>query len=422
MNSRSSVSPSPARPGLAAFPELEETVRRHLAYCRDRNWAGHDPYDALNSGLFKSIPALNSRIPRLIVTQLLKRSAINLRGLLRIPATQNPKALALFLSSVLRLHRLGFLPEGAELADKLLERLIALRSPGTDYWCWGYSFPWQGRKLIVDRGVSNLVCTLFVGRTLLEAYEARQDPRLLEMASSAGHYIVNDLYYTDGPEIASFSYPLPSIKTKVHNANLLAAAYLARLHHHAPDESFVEPAWRAARYSAGKQRADGSWAYGESQTQGWVDNFHTGYNLSGLREFNRYFDTDEFAPHIERGFRFYLDHFIRADGAARYFHDATYPIDIHCVAQTILTLMEFADHDPAACASRLRDVYRWTMRHMWDKRGFFYYRKLRTCRIRISYMRWSQAWMFQALSSLLEFVSEPAETSPLAATSASARS
>jgi len=41
------------------------------------------------------------------------------------------------------------------------------------------------------------------------------------------------------------------------------------------------------------------------------------------------------------------------------------------------------------------------MKHMWDERGFFYYRVLRLCTIRTSYMRWSQAWMLLALSTLL---------------------
>ena len=36
------------------------------------------------------------------------------------------------------------------------------------------------------------------------------------------------------------------------------------------------------------------------------------------------------------------------------------------------------------------------MEHLWDDAGFFYYRVLRICTIRTSYMRWSQAWMFLA--------------------------
>jgi hypothetical protein len=37
--------------------------------------------------------------------------------------------------------------------DYMIERLRVLRSPATDYWCWGYGFPWQTRTIVVP-GVS----------------------------------------------------------------------------------------------------------------------------------------------------------------------------------------------------------------------------------------------------------------------------
>jgi len=90
----------------------------------------------------------------------------------------------------------------------------------------------------------------------------------------------------------------------------------------------------------------------------------------------------------------------REDGAVKYFHDKTYPLDTHCVSQSIITLVEFKDFDPGnvplACS-----VFRWCMDNMWDDRGFFYYRILRFCTIRTSYMRWTQVWMFLALATLL---------------------
>jgi hypothetical protein len=110
--------------------------RQLLAYCRSEHWAGYDPYDALNSQWLTSLPVLDRRLPRLVLTQALKRSPINIRPLLRIPPTQNPKGLALFLAAVLRAPALC---DGIEddLAGELINRLIALRSPHSAYWCWG---------------------------------------------------------------------------------------------------------------------------------------------------------------------------------------------------------------------------------------------------------------------------------------------
>src|SRR5215471_18053630 len=85
----------------------EEAALKLLAYCQASDWAGYDPYDALNSRIFTALPLLNSRIPRLVLTQVLKRSPINIRRLMRVPQTQNPKAIALFLAAFLKLSRCG---------------------------------------------------------------------------------------------------------------------------------------------------------------------------------------------------------------------------------------------------------------------------------------------------------------------------
>jgi hypothetical protein len=387
----------PKGPGFDVTPEV--AIVKLLDYCRANDWAGYDPYDATNSRLFETLPFLNSRLPRLVLTQLLKRSPINIRLLLLIPPTQNPKAIALFLSALLK-------PSKTEPADRenlirlMIDRLIALRSAGVSYWCWGYSFPWQTRTILVPAGAPNLVCTTFVADALLDAYEQRRDSQCLSMAVSAAEYILNELYWTDESSIAGFGYPLPSVRNQVHNANLLAAALLCRVYKHTGEERFFGTAMKVARYSATKQQADGSWYYGEAPSQRWIDNFHTGYNLCALRSISRCVETTEFESCIRRGFEFYRDHFFREDGAARYFHNRTYPLDIHSVAQSIITLLAFRDLDPGS-VSKAHSVFQWAMDHMWDDRGFFYYRVLRVCTIRTSYMRWSQAWMLLAISTLL---------------------
>jgi hypothetical protein len=399
-------------------PDVERATRKLLAYCRQNDWAGYDPYDALNSRLFKALPALDSRIPRLALTQILKRSPINVRSLALVPKTQNPKAMALFLSALLRLPN-TVVDDREELIRYMIDRLVALRSSGISYWAWGYSFPWQGRSILVPAGAPNLVCTTFVAGALLDSYERHAheqqpdprclnehcleerclDERCLNMAVGAAEYILNDLYWTDGPK-AGFSYPMPGLRGETHNANLLAAALFCRVYRHTGEKKFLEPALRVARQSVGKQQPDGSWFYGEQPSQHWIDNFHTGYNLEALQSIGRSLETAEFDSSVRRGFEFYRTHFFREDAAPKYFHDRAYPLDIHCVAGSVLTLLRFRDLDPGN-VPLARSVFDWAMKHMWDERGFFYYRVLRLCTIRTSYMRWSQAWMLLALSSLL---------------------
>lgn len=383
----------------AFLKEVLTAGQRLQEYCRRNDWAGHDPYDALNSRLFTALPLLDSKLFRLILTQGLKRSPINIRSLLLVPKTQNPKAIALFLSALLKAPQLDTAGK-TDLVDTLTQILLALRSPDTPYWCWGYSFPWQTRSIVVARGFPNLVCTTFVGDVLLDLYEERRDPKHLKIAKSAAEYMLNELYWTDGDRVASFSYPLPRLNSQTHNANFLAASFLCRVFKHTGEERFVIPALRAARYSSARQEADGGWYYGEAKSQRWIDNFHTGYNLCALQSISRTVGTSEFDSCIERGFSFYLNHFFLPDGTVKYFHDRTYPIDIHCVAQSIITLLTFR-HLNKNTIPLLQSVFQWARNHMWDDEGFYYYRVLRLCKIRTSYMRWSQAWMLLALATVL---------------------
>jgi len=157
-----------------------------------------------------------------------------------------------------------------------------------------------------------------------------------------------------------------------------------------------------ARYAVSRQNKDGSWYYGEMPGTKWIDNFHTGYNLLALRDISVYASTDEFLDSIRKGFHFYKNHFFRQDGAPKYYHDKIYPIDIHCAAQSIITLKAFKDLDISSDNLAI-SVLAWVLKNMWNKRqGYFYYQVTRLYKNRISYMRWSQAWMLLASAELLK--------------------
>lgn len=382
--------------------EAEAILLKLIAYCQENGWAGYDPYDALNSRMLEKLPFLDRRLPRLALTQALKRSPLNLRTLMLVPKTQNPKAIGLFLAAFVKLSASGK-KSWDSLIPYMIDRLVDLRSPAVSYWCWGYSFPWQARLMTdpVKKGAPNLVCTTFVADALLDAYAQTGEARCLEMARGAADYILNELYWTkENSAVAGFAYPLPSVRSNTYNANLLAAALLCRVSHYTGDDKFLNPALKAARFSAVQQNEDGSWFYGEAPSQKWIDNFHTGYNLCALQAIAKYAGTTEFEARVQRGFEFYRNHFFRKDAAAKYYHDRNYPIDTHCVAQSIITLLAFKGLD-AENVALAESVFRWSVKHMWDEKGFFYYRRLGLFTVRTSYMRWSQAWMLLATAALV---------------------
>ena len=374
------------------------TALKLLAYGRANNWAGYDPYDALNSRVFKALPFLDFRLARLALTQGVKRCPVNLRPLLGVPRTANPKGVALFLSAHVRLSESG-LPEGTEMIDPLAAMLLALRSPGQRDACWGYNFDWQQRIELIPKGSPNIICSTFAANALLDAYERSPQAPWLSAAVSTADFLLAALLRREGESKACFSYSLLG-REKIHNANLLGAAFLCRVGRLTGERKYTEPALEAARYSAGKQHEDGAWDYGEAPTQRWIDNFHTGFNLVALHRVGADAGTADFESSVRRGFDFFRSRFIRGDGAPRYFHDATFPIDIHSAAQSILTLVELRDFRKDNL-DLVHKVLAWTLSNMWDRRGFFYFQRHPCYTVRTSFMRWSQAWMLLALATLL---------------------
>jgi len=369
-------------------------------YCRERNWSGWDPYDGLNSWLFQALP-LHFRIPRLALTQFLKRCPINLRPLLLVPRGQNPKGVALFLSAAVKLHRLGIV-ESQDVVQELTEILLGLATITGEHTAWGYHFPWQTRTRLIPRWEPNIICTTFAANALLDLHDLSPDTRLVEGAAGAARFILERLYREVNEEESCFSYT-PLEGTEIHNANLLGAALVARVSQVTGDRQVKEPVFRAARFSVNRQHPDGSWDYGECDcpSQRWVDNFHTGFNLCALRAIGRYGETEEFEQSVRYGFDFFMEHFFEPDGAPRYYHNRTYPIDIHSAAQALITLAEFDDLDPTS-REVARKIYTWTTQNMHSLSGYFYFQKHPRFTNRIPYMRWSQAWILLGLASFIE--------------------
>ena len=106
--------------------EFLESVKKLKSYCESEGFKGWDPYDGLNSKVFKAIPFLGkSAFARLCVIQGFKRSPINLRPLLRVPKQYNAKGIGLFLQGYCNLYRMGEC--GIEEVERMANLLISLQ-------------------------------------------------------------------------------------------------------------------------------------------------------------------------------------------------------------------------------------------------------------------------------------------------------
>jgi hypothetical protein len=374
-------------------PKYERALNKLLQYCRVEKWAGYDPYDGLNIHPDLALP-LTSRVARTALIQLIKRSPINFRPLLGIRKEHNPKGLALAARALLLLKDRGYAVE--DDLKHLIETLTMLRSPDYEEACWGYSFDWQSRAFYAPRGTPNVVCTTFAANGLLDYHEMTGSSEALDMALSSCRFLLDRLNRTESGRGFCFSYT-PIDRSRVHNVNLLAAELLARIFAINGDTECRDGAECALGYSLDAQQEDGSWFYGDSGTQRWIDSFHTGFILVSLRNILRHLGTAEIGPRLELGYRFYLDHFFLADSTPKYYHDKLYPIDVHSAAQAVITFIEMAELMPDADEMAKRCVD-WAIDNLQDPAGYFYFQKKRFYTIRIPYMRWAQMWMLYALS------------------------
>jgi len=394
----------------------EESLSLLEKYCSQEEYKGWDPYDGLNSKVFKGLPLLEkSDLGRLAWIQLFKRNPVNLRRLFLVPKGYNPKGIALLISGYCNLFRYQDLngknqPESGQellkIIHNLADRLVSLRSDTCRHGsAWGYNFDWQARRLFLfPEGTPTVVVTSFCASALFDAYEVTRREEYLSVALSTADFVMNDLQRTKKEKGFLFSYSPLNGNNNVYNASLLGTKLLSQCYHYTKNDFYFAAARESAVACTEAQNDDGSWFYGELPLQQWIDSFHTGYNLEALVTYQQMAGDTSFSGSIDKGFDFYLNNFFLPDGTPKYYHNKTYPVDIHSPAQLIVALCRSGKLEQhRELADR---VLNWTIRHMQDPSGYFYYQKHRLYTNKISYMRWSNAFMFNALSLYLLHASD----------------
>ncbi|MGA7187054.1 MAG: hypothetical protein WBY66_01020, partial [Candidatus Acidiferrales bacterium] len=88
----------------------------------------------------------------------------------------------------------------------------------------------------------------------------------------------------------------------------------------------------------------------------------------------------------------------------RYYDTKTLPLDIQCCSQAIDTLVFFHDRDPESLSLAVQ-VANWTIEHMQDHTGYFYYRRYSPWLVnKTPTLHWGQATMLCALAGLYKLL------------------
>jgi rhamnogalacturonyl hydrolase YesR len=381
--------------------EIHQSLMRLFEWLEKNDYRGYDTFDGLSA--FVRPLTFEKKWLRIALQQSVRRFPLNTRPLLGIKKSRSTKGMGFLARGFLKLFRTTGDPMWRERAESALQWLIENQSKGYTGACWGNHFDYQSRGFYLPKGVPTIVWTSLIGHAFLDGYECLQKNEYLQIAQSACEHIVHDLQRFPYGDSVCITY-VPGLDSQVHNSNTLGGSLLARTHSHSPNVAYLELAQKALLYTAERQRPDGSWYYGERSDINWVDSFHTGYVLDCFKHYLHSTGDDRFASIMDFGYKYWKETFFLPDGTPRYYNNKTLPIDIQCCSQAIDTLTFFSDRDPESIALAGK-VARWTIEHMQDRTGYFYYRRYSPWIVnKTATLHWGQATMLCAMAGLYQLL------------------
>jgi len=369
-------------------------------------YIGWDLYDGLNSIRIQKL-CKGSKSLEMVFTQLNVYSPINLRPLLKIEKGRDTKGSALFAQTFSNLYYLT----GKKIYKTELEECISLLKEMSlkkiyNFDCWSsHYFPYLSiSKIKLLPGIPDIIGTSQVIIALSKSSKIIKDNTLKEIISSGALFLIERLLEKRNGDYF-FKYHLSeNDKTEVLNASaqgLECLSYVLALERN----NYIEDVCEKITESLIKnQKKDGSWIYsikinGKERIQ--LD-FHQGYILDGLLSFLPYsYNKHKIIESLNKGINFYKNTLFLKNGESFYRYPMKYPVDIHNQAQGIITFSKLQNIDRNYLYFAEK-IALWTIGHMQSEEGYFYSHKWPIITNKIPYMRWGQAWMMLALSTLLK--------------------
>ncbi len=382
------------------------TIKSLHDFCIKEEFKGYSLYDSHNSII--PFQKLGRKIS-FYSNQIIKRSPLNFRPLIGVQKGINPKGYGLFLNAYVKMKLIGSLLD-EELLDNLNHKffnwLVENASKGYSGYCWGYNYDWPKKKgKMIPAYTPSGVVTGFISRAIFSYFNVYKVDKAKKIISSAASFVINDLYLSDTKYGLCFSYT-PLERDLTINANLLAAEILAYDDYLNNKQEHLDLIKGALEFTKSLQNEDGSWFYRYDiktfEPKKQID-FHQGYVLETLANILKLYSIKEdvYEKCINKGLEYYYKNQFSSDGAGYWRFPSKWPIDIHNQSQGIITFSRFSDKDEKYLTFAKR-IAEWTINNMLGPRGNFYYQKWPFLTNKVNYLRWNQAWMLSALTTLLE--------------------
>jgi hypothetical protein len=408
--------PAHVEPTSVIASEMWPVADRFTAWLASNGPATYDPYDVWGTGYGKFSRRLyykkNPLGTALTAPLILMEVAFPALRAALVKKDRYPTADAQLALAFLNLYEAGKLrgdPRAAGWlgkAQELCRDLLPQSVPGFKGYCWGYPFDWQNVKGLVPRETPHITATPYCYEAFTRLYDLTGDAKNLEIAESVSRFVFEDLKDTPtGKDAAASSYT-PHDHSQVVNASAYRAWLLCDAADRFAREDYRQKAMKNIRFILDTQRADGAWLYAlGSPQEAFIDHFHTCFVIKNLYKLNRGLRSKEVREAVERGYRWYRRNLFDEHSNPRSFAIAPrlqiVRLEMYNVAEAVSLGVLLRSEIPESF-SLAQEMARRFLRGEQVRKGHWVTRVyLGGIRHKVPFVRWPQAQLFLALSSLL---------------------
>ncbi len=374
---------------------IEEVILKSIDFIEKNKYKSFDVFDALTNPFLNKITSINSLFRRITI-QLNAKSFINFRFLGMKPMVHTKT-----LSDMLQIYSLLYQETGNTeylvKAEQMYKSLIDIKLNTNNGIAWGLNFPYTSRFISADVKMPNLYNTTNSALALLDYYTVAPSKEIENTILQAISFIIKDLQYVEIDNHTGWIRYYPNQKIPTFNVNALAAYFFVKantvLNQNCVDNKMIG---KILSLLTKYQNKDGSWGYALSENGKWVDGFHTGYILESLSYIHSKNQEFNLLETIRKGFNFYINKLFTKDYVPKYYPHKRFPIESQNCAQAIQTIALLR---PTIDIQKdvLINVIDQTLKNLYNKEGYFYYKKEKFLLHKNIYFRWSQTPMILAL-------------------------
>jgi len=376
--------------------KISEIQQQCINHMESNNLMSYDLFDALTNDFLNNV-SKRSTLFRRILIQINAKSLIDLHwtGMKRMVHTKTISDLLWYYSignDESKYHRVNF----------YFTWLLKLKN--INGFGWGLNFPYTSRFIDASESMPNLYNTINSGIAICYSFNYLSETnKVIAKKSLEGilEFIDTELGFIDEGNKGWYLY-YPSQKYPTYNVNALALyffTFVKQIGVHLAD-SFSLKITKILNLLIEEQEIDGSWFYSRSPKGKWIDGFHSAFVIESIAfAYKNGFNSKEVEDCLDKGWKFYLEEMFTDTGFPKYFLNSTeYPMESQNIAQAIQTLSIFGIwFDKPNCEALVINNIKNVLENLYNKKGFFYYKKTFFWTYRMPYFRWSTTPMILAL-------------------------